>query len=81
VRITHPFHPLCGHALDVVAHHVQWGEARVYYRDSNGRRASLPASWTSLAPADPYATAGDSDARFRLPDLIALAALLEELDR
>jgi len=81
VRITHPFHPLFGHALDVVAHRVQWGEARVYYRERDGRRASLPACWTSLAPADPYAVAADADTRLRLPDLIALAALLEELER
>ena len=79
VRITHPFHPLCGQALDVVGHRVQWGEARVFYRDPQGHRASLPARWTSLAPEDPYIAVGAGRSRFRVQDLIDLAALLAEL--
>jgi hypothetical protein len=33
VRVTHPFHPLFGQALDVVAHRHNWSEDRVYYRE------------------------------------------------
>jgi hypothetical protein len=78
VCITHPFHPLCGQEIDVVAHRAQWGETRVYYRDRLGHRASLPTCWTSLAAEDPYITAGAGRSHFRVPDLIDLAALLED---
>ena len=79
VRITHPFHPRCGEAIDVVAQRVQWGEARVFYRDAQGLRSSLPARWTSLTPEDPYLAVGAGWSRFRVRDLIDLAALLAEL--
>ncbi len=79
VRISHPFHPLNGQKIDVVAHRAQWGETRVYYRDRLGHRASLPTCWTSLAAEDPYITAGAGRSHFRVPDLIDLAALLEDL--
>ena len=79
VRISHPFHPLNGQKIDVVAHRAQWGETRVYYRDRLGHRASLPTCWTSLAAEDPYITAGAGRSHFRVPDLIDLVALLEDL--
>ena len=79
VRITHPFHPLCGHEIDVVARRFQWGEDRVFYRDPQGHRTSLPARWTSLTPADAYITVGAGRSRFRVQDLIDLAALLAGL--
>ena len=79
VCITHPFHPLCGQEIDVVAHRAQWGETRVYYRDRLGHRASLPTCWTSLAAEDPYVKAGNGRSHFRVPDLIDIVALLEDL--
>jgi hypothetical protein len=79
VRITHPFHPLFGQEIDFVVHRAQWGEERVFYRDRHGHRASLPARWTSLAPEDPFITAGAGRSRFRVQDLIDLAALLRGL--
>ena len=79
VRITHPFHPQCGQALDVIVCRAQWGEERVFYRDRHGHRASLPACWTSLATEDPYLSVAAGKSRFRLQDLLELAALLEEV--
>ena len=79
VRITHPFHPRFGQEIDFVTHRAQWGEERVFYRDLQGHRASLPARWTSLAPEDPFITAGAGRSRFRVQDLIDLSALLREL--
>ena len=79
VRITHPFHPQCGQALDVIACRHQWAEERVFYRAPSGHRASLPAGWTSLTPADPYLTVGAGRSRFRLQDLLELVDLLEEV--
>ena len=79
VRITHPFHPLVGQEIDFVVRRVQWGEDRVFYRNPRGHIASLPADWTSAAPADPLVAQGAGRSRFRVPDLIELAALLREL--
>ncbi|MEK7703390.1 MAG: DUF5372 family protein [Myxococcota bacterium] len=76
MRITHPFHPLCGQEIDAVSHRAQWGEERVFYLSPQGHRASLPARWTNLAPEDPYVAVGAGRARFRVPDLIELAVLL-----
>jgi hypothetical protein len=78
VRVTHPFHPLCGQELDVLTHRVQWGESRVFYRDVRGHRVSMPVCWTSLAAPDPYLAIGPARSRFRFQDLIELAALLAE---
>ena len=79
VRITHPFHPQHGQALDVVMHRTQWGEERVFYRDRLGHRASIPACWTSLSAEDPYLVMTRGRSRFRVQDLIDLAALLADL--
>jgi Family of unknown function (DUF5372) len=81
VRVIHSFHPLYGQELDVVAHRVQWGEERVFYRDPQGHRASMPVGWTSLAPPDPYLAVAKARSRFRLEDLIDLANLLAGVRR
>ena len=62
-----------------IAQRVQWGEARVFYRDRQGLRSSLPARWTSLTPEDPYLAMGAGRSRFRVQDLIDLVALLAGL--
>ena len=76
VRITHPFHPLYGQELDVIAQRTPWGEERVFYRNVDGLRSSLPVCWTSLAPEDPYLSMAAGRSRFRVQDLIDLWALL-----
>ena len=63
----------------MVAHRNQWGEDRLFYRNAEGHRASLPARWTSVVPEDPYIAVGAGRSRFRVPDLIDLAALVAEL--
>ena len=79
VRITHPFHPQYGQTLDVIVCRAQWGEERVFYRDPQGHRASLPLCWTSLTPQDPYVAVGNGRSRFRLQDLVELVALVSEV--
>lgn len=79
VRITHPLHPQCGKAIDVVAQRIQWGEARVVYRDPKGKRSPLPARWASVTPEHPYLAVGAGRSRLRVQDLIDLAALLAAL--
>ena len=76
VRVTHPFHPLFGQELDFVERRHNWGEDRVFYRDRQGHMASLPTGWTSAAAEDPFVVMAAGRSRFRVVDLIDLAALL-----
>lgn len=52
--MTHPFHPLKGREFVLVTYRHNWGEDRVYFYDESGNLSALPASWTSLAPKDPF---------------------------
>jgi len=79
IRVTHPFHPLFGQALDVVVHRHNWGEDRVYYRDGRGHLTSVPAGWTSVVPEDAFVAVAAGRSRFRVEDLVALAALVLRL--
>ena len=79
VRITHPFHPRFGQEIDFVVHRHNWGEDRVYFREGDGHLASLPARWTSVVPDDPFVLAAAGRSRFRVDDLIDLAALVRRL--
>jgi len=79
VRVTHPFHPLFGQALDVVVHRHSWGEDRVYYRDGRGLLTSLPAGWTSVVPEDTFVAVAAGRSRFRVQDLVDLTALVVRL--
>jgi hypothetical protein len=76
VRVTHPFHPLVGQEIDFVERRHNWGEDRVFYRDRQGCMASLPARWTSVEAEDPFVVVAAGRSRFRVVDLIDLAALL-----
>ena len=77
--MTHPFHPLHGQVLEVVdRRRCEDGEV-VYLEVAADRIARLPASWTSLAPADPWRVVAAGRALFRVADLERLAALLEGL--
>ena len=77
-RVTHPFHPLFGQTLDLLAQGREWGEERVYYRDENGRMRFLPAKWTNLAAPDPFVLAAAGRAFFRVEDLIRIHDRLKE---
>lgn len=71
--MTHPYHPLCGRTFELAAQNREFGEDRVFYRDTDGRMRYLPARWTSLAVPDPFVMAAAGRAYFRLEDLIRLA--------
>ena len=64
-----------------MVHRHNWGEDRVYFRDEGGHLASLPARWTSLVGEDAFAVVAAGRSRFRLEDLIGLAALVGRLRR
>ena len=76
VRVRHPFHPLFGQEIDFVERRHNWGEDRVFYRDRQGHLASVPARWTSVEAEDPFVVMAAGRSRFRVVDLIELAALL-----
>ena len=67
--------------FDLVTYRHNWGEDRVYYHDDGGKLKSLPACWTTVAPADPYLVVAAGRSRFRLEDLEELADLVERLVR
>ena len=79
VQVTHPFHPLLGRALDVVMHRHNWGEDRIYFRDGHGHLTSLPAAWTSVVAEDAFVAVAAGRSRFRVQDLVELAALVLRL--
>ena len=56
--------------------HRNWHGDRVHFRvGDSDRLESLPLSWTSLAPPDPFRERSAGRAWFRLEDLLCLVAL------
>ncbi len=49
------------------------------FEDGEGRVRSLPTAWTSVAGPDPFVTVSAGRSFFRIEDLLALVALVEEL--
>ena len=79
VRVTHPFHPLCGQDFEFVAYRQNWGEDRVHLHDENGQLFSLPAGWTDVAAADPFVMIAAGRCPFTTDGLLALADLADRL--
>ena len=79
MRITHPFHPLCGREFEFVTCRLNWGEERVYYHDEQGALAAVPARWTSMVSPDPVVELSGGRSAFRAADLLALALLIQAL--
>jgi hypothetical protein len=77
--VTHPFHPLHGQTFELLTYRFNWGEERVMYVGPNGRTRSLPVTWTSVAPDDPFVVVAAGRAPFRREDLLALTALLRDI--
>ena len=74
--MTHRFHPLAGRDFEFVAYRQNWGEYRVHLHDENGVLFSLPAGWTDVVPADPFAVIADGRCPFTIDGLLALADLI-----
>jgi len=79
--VTHPFHPLFGQRFELVDRRHTWGLDRVYYYDEQGRLCSLPAAWTSMAPADPYVTIAAGRSYFHIDALQELCRMLRDRRR
>jgi hypothetical protein len=63
----------------LVTYRHNWGEDRVYFHDDRGNLAALPASWTSVAPKDPFREVAAGRCLLRFVDLIELLALTRQI--
>jgi len=82
VRITHPYHPLSGREFQLVEYRRDWGREHAVFYDENGDLVAVPVDWTDLAEAaDPFVTLSEGRALGRPVDLLALRALIEEVNR
>jgi hypothetical protein len=79
VRIAHPFHPQCGHELEVVCRRQHWGEDRIVYAGPNGALRSIATHLTDLVPQDEFRRVAGGSAAFSTVDLLALCSLLDRL--
>ena len=79
VRITHPIHPLTGQSFELVSRRSHWGEERVTYRATDGTLPSIAVALTDLAPPDSFCRVAAGRAAFRMVDLLALSALLDQI--
>ena len=80
LRITHPFHPLCGKEFTFIATSQAWGRWRAQFYDDKGVVRSLPASWTNCGPVDPFLEVAAGRSVLHVGDLIALTELVAGLD-
>jgi uncharacterized protein DUF5372 len=79
VRITHPFHPLSGHEIELICRRLHWGEDRVAYHDEAGRLRWISADLTDVDPPEDFQRVAAGTAAFLPVDLLALCTLLERL--
>lgn len=77
--MTHPFHPLAGREFDLVVRKHTWAEDRVFFVADDGRLCSVPAGWTDVVAADPFVVVAAGRSPLRVAELLALAALIEDL--
>jgi hypothetical protein len=67
--------------LELVGYAHTWGERRVFYREAGSERVrSLPAAWTDVGGVDAFVALAGGRSFFRVEDLLALVALLRQLD-
>ena len=78
--MTHPFHPLHGREfelIDITTSRVGF----VQYRGDDGTLRTIRQAYTSAAVVDPFVRIAAGRSAFRVSDLLALAILLDSLDR
>jgi hypothetical protein len=63
----------------LVSRSQHWGEERVIYRAADGTLPSIAVALTDFAPADPFRHVAAGRAAFRMVDLLALSALLDQI--
>jgi hypothetical protein len=79
VRITHPFHPLSGREVACVGERYNRYGRRLLLRVDDVTVCSVPPQWTDLVAPDPEIVIGEYRALFRVPDLLELERLVDQL--
>ena len=79
MRVTHPFHPLCGEDFEFIEHRLNWGEDRACLRGGGGDLFCLPAAWTDAVALDPFTVIAAGRCPFATADLLAVAELIGRL--
>lgn len=54
-----------------------WRQDRVFFFGDDGSMKSLPTSWTDVAEPDVFVSVSAGRSPFRVPDLLALAELID----
>jgi hypothetical protein len=62
-----------------VTYRHNWAEDRVCFHDAMGRWTSVPATWTTVVPQDPFVAMASGRCFFRYGDLLQLVDLVERL--
>ncbi|WP_429037014.1 DUF5372 family protein [Bradyrhizobium elkanii] len=79
MRITHPFHPLCGRMFEPICRQRHWGEDRVVYVGEDGRLCTIASAFTDIDPVDEFQRIAEGRAAFRTVDLLSLCDALDRL--
>ena len=79
VRITHPFHPLCGKQFDVVEHKYIYAESYLFFYDSFGHLRQIPAVWTDFLKIDAFVEVAAARSALHAYFLLELAELLKHV--
>jgi hypothetical protein len=78
--ITHPFHPLHGQTFPLLSQSFAWGEERIFFSDPETHEMrSLPLTWTSLAPLDPFLVLASGRTVLRFEDVEHLVQMLKDI--
>jgi hypothetical protein len=80
-EITHPFHPLRGQRFSVLKSRRVSGVESLSLRGTSGGSFAVPREWTDLADEPPHASLDLAPLVFDFECLLALAELIEEIDR
>jgi hypothetical protein len=72
---------LTGQSFELVSRGQHWGEERVIYRAADGTLPSIAVTLTDFAPPDAFRRVAAGRAAFRVVDLLALYALLEQIEK
>jgi hypothetical protein len=79
VTIGHPFHPERGKQFELISVRRCWGEPRVTYRDEDGTARTVPISWTTLEPPDPFLEVSAGRSIVHPKDICSLQQLVRSL--
>ena len=79
VRVTHPFHPLCGQQLICVGERYNRYGKRLLQQLDEATVCSVPLQWTDIVSADPELVMGGGRALLRVVDLMELEGLVTRL--